>query len=312
MSESTTILIDGEQLKVVLEESIGRCENKLVFISAYITQTAIDWLERYVSSDVDVHLVCRLQPSDIINGATQISALMTALEKGWAVSCLHSLHAKIYSIDDKEIYVGSANLTSNGLKIYGTGNLEACSNVIANEDNLRFITNIEKSSNKLNQDILQKMEDCVANKVSSIHLDKWPEGTLPKYEGIWVHDFFWFNPKAQTPQGNEKFHDLDLIGIELLDPQNKKTGEKILMSRCIQWLISKLEEQPEAELYFGSLTKLLHDELKDDPSPYRKDVKSLVQNLLSYCQMFLQDEIDISQPNHSQRVKLINIRNKVL
>ncbi len=299
------LLIDGEQLREVLEQSIAGCEKKIVFISAYITQTAVDWLEKHISPEVHVHLVCKLQPSDIINGATQISALSTAMQRGWKVSCLHSLHAKIYSIDDNEIYVGSANLTSNGLKIYGSGNLEACSSVPANEENLRFISNIEKSSNELNNEILQKMEDCIIKKEPSIHLNQWPVGTLPHDEGIWVHDLFWYNPSSRTPNGNEKLHDHHLIGIESFDIKESEVSNKLLMSRCVQWLISKLEGQNNQELYFGKLTKLLHEDLKDDPSPYRKDVKSLVQNLLAYCQVFLQGEIEISQPNYSQKIKLV-------
>lgn len=305
MSEEIALLIDGEQLKTSLEKDMRQCNEKITFVSAYITQTAIDWLAKNIFSNANVHLVCRLQPSDVINGATQISALMTALEKGWAVSCLHSLHAKIYAIDSQEIYVGSANLTSNGLKIYGKGNLEACSKVPANAENLRFIENIEKSASKLDTRTLRKMEECISKQEPSVHLDKWPDGTLPQYEGIWVHDLFWFNPQKQSPKGNEKFHDLEIIGIESLDSENIGIQQKVLNSNYVQWLISKLQDQPELELYFGTLTKLLHDELKDDPTPYRKDVKTLVQNLLAYCQTFLPHIVEVSRPNHSQRIKLL-------
>ncbi len=304
MSESA-VLIDGEQLRKQLEVAVSSCERKLVFISAYMTQTAIDWLNKYISADVEVHLICRLAPSDLINGATHISALETALDNGWKVSCLHSLHAKIYSIDDKEIYTGSSNLTDNGLRIYGAGNLEANTNIPASEDNLRFIANVEGSSSKLDYDTLKEMEKYISDKEPAIYFDKWPEGTLPKEEGMWVRDFFWFNPESETPQGNEKTHDLEILGAESLDTQSTEVKEKVLMSRCVQWIISKLEEEPESELYFGKLSKLLHDELKDDPAPYRKDVKGLVQNLLAYCQTFLQDKIEISRPNHSQRVRLV-------
>lgn len=298
-------LIDGEQLKHALEEGLAGCTKQLVFVSAYITQTAVDWLKKHAPDNVHIHLICRLIPSDVINGATQISALMTALDNGWQVSCLHSLHAKIYSIDDRIIYVGSANLTSNGLRIYGSGNLEACCNVPASEESLRFIANIVGSSTSVVHDILKKMEEYIANKEPAIHFDTWPEGTLPQEEGMWVRDFFWFNPQSNQPQGNEKSHDIEIIAADSLDTKSKQVREQVLRSRCIQWLILKLENEPESELYFGKLSRLLHDELKDDPAPYRKDVKGLVQNLLAYCQIFLPETIEVSQPNHSQRVKLL-------
>jgi len=295
------MLIDGESLREKLEQSLTICEKKLVFISAYITQTAVDWLGKYAPLDIDIHLVCRLRPSDVINGATHLSGLTEALERGWSVSCLHSLHAKIYAIDDKEVYVGSANLTSNGLKIYGDGNLEACSSVPVNEESLNFIAKIERLSNTLDKEILKRMENSIMNKVPVIHWNQWPEDILSQDEGLWVHDFFWSNPTDDSHEDQD--HDLELIGVESFNAQDVK--QMLLRTRCVKWLIAQLKTQPEQELYFGKLTQLLHESLQDDPSPYRKDVKSLVQNLLAYCQTFLKEEVEVKRPNHSQRIKLI-------
>ena len=298
------VLIDGEQLKHILEKEVRWCEKKLLFISAYVTQTAVDWLKRHVPKGIEVHLICRLTPSDMIDGSTNISALFTALDGGWKVSCLHSLHAKLYSIDAQRIYVGSANFTSNGLRIYGTGNIEACSRIPASHENLRFISNIETSASNLNYEILERMEFYIKDKEPRVCLDQWPQDILPNEDGIWVCDFFWSNPQSTTCQENEQ-HDLEIVGVESLDPLNKGVPQRILMSRCIQWLISKLKDQPRTELYFGGITSLLHDELKDDPAPYRKEVKTLVQNLLAYCNIFIPEVVEVSRPNYSQRAKLL-------
>ena len=298
------VLINGERLKHVLEKEIKQCEKKLLFISAYITQTAVDWLKRHVPKGTEVHLVCRLTPSDVIDGSTNISALFTALDEGWKASCLHSLHAKLYSIDAERIYVGSANLTSNGLRIYGTGNIEACSRVPASNENLHFISNIETSANNLNYEILECMEIYIKNKESRVCFDRWPQDILPNKEGIWVYDFFWSNPQSTISQENKQ-HDLEIIGVKSLDPLNEEVPQKVLMSHCIQWLISKLKDQPRTELYFGGITSLLHDELKDDPAPYRKEIKTLVQNLLAYCNIFIPEIVEVSRPNYSQRAKLL-------
>lgn len=299
------VLIDGEQLKHILEKEIRRCGKKLLFISAYVTQTAVDWLKKHVPDGVEVHLICRLTPSDVTGGSTNISAFFTALDRGWKVSCLHSLHAKLYSIDNEKIYVGSANFTNNGLRIYGTGNIEACSRVPASPENLRFISNIETSANKLNYEVLERMEIYIKDKEIGVHLDQWPQGILQNKDSIWVCDFFWSNPKSPTFRENEQQHDLEIVGVKSLHPLNKEISQKVLMSRCVQWLISKLKNQPRTELYFGGITSLLHDELKDDPVPYRKDVKTLVQNLLAYCNMFIPEIVEVSRPNHSQRAKLL-------
>ena len=294
-------LIDGEELKKQLENLLPRAKDRVVFVSAYITQSAIDWLAFQASDCLIVHVICRLTPSDILSGSTHLSALEAALEKGMRVSCLHSLHAKIYSIDSRHIFVGSANLTNNGLKIYGNGNLEACARVQANNLNLNFISNILKSSTELDLEIIKNMQSCIDLREDGLMFDTWPEGVLKDEEGIWVRDFFWLKPRA-TVQSIEKIHDLELLGTtEYIDV----LPENLLQTRCIRWLLHKLENVPEKELYFGSLTKILHDELKDDPVPYRKDIKSLIQNLLEYVEIYLDNVIEISRPQHSQKIKLL-------
>ena len=297
-------ILSGEKLRQRLEIALPQAKRQIIFISAYVTQSAIDWLNKLVPEDVDTQVVCRLLPSDVLSGATQLSALRTALDKGIKVFCLHSLHAKIFSIDNETIYVGSANLTNNGLKIYGTGNLEACTKVPANNLNLNFIQNILNSATPLDEEIIQNMQGCIDLKETDIFLDRWPDGILKEAEGIWVRDFFWTYP-GENKNSIEQIHDFELLSIKSLDSTKYILKDQVLGARCIRWVIRKLEIEPENELYFGALTKILHDELKDDPAPYRKDIKSLLQNLLAYIETYLPDVIEITTPRHSQKIKLI-------
>jgi hypothetical protein len=94
------------------------------------------------------------------------------------------------------------------------------------------------------------------------------------------------------------------MGIDTLHVEHSILKKQVANVRCIRWLIETLQESQNQELYFGCLTQALHDDLKDDPAPYRKDVKTLVQNMLSYCEIYLQDKIEITRPNYSQKIKL--------
>lgn len=296
-------LIDGDVLKKQLEVIIPTAKSKLTMISAYVTQGAIEWLRKLAPSGVAVHVVCRLTPSDVLTGATNISALLEALQSGWEVSCLHSLHAKIYSIDDAAIYAGSANLTSNGLRIYGVGNIEACLTVSPTKENIDFIKKIEQSASALNEEILNRMQACVDHKELPIYSDEWPKDILMEEEGIWVRDTFWDDPGANnlTP---ERLHDLEIIGVDSFSVESGLIEKQLGRTRLIRWLKAQLERAQNQELYFGSLTAALHDEIKDDPAPYRKDIKTLVQNLLKYCEKYLAKDFEVSRPNYSQRIKL--------
>jgi len=46
----------------------------------------------------------------------------------------------------------------------------------------------------------------------------------------------------------------------------------------------------------------LHDAFIDDPRPYRKDVKQLLNNLLSWIKILDIEDIKIDRPNHSERI----------
>ena len=296
-------LIDGDGLRKQLEALLPESHKSIKMISAYITQSGVEWLKKYAPADKEVTIVCRLLPNDVITGSTQISALRTAIEAGFRLFCLHSLHAKIYSIDDDIIFSGSANLTNNGLKIYGEGNTEANVKIPPSKANLQFINMILENSTLLDIEALTRMQSCIDLKETEIYIDRWPEGVLKEAEGIWVRDFFWGAPVANESSIHQ-VHDLELMGAASFSEGTEVLRPQVLKARCVRWLIQHLTKAEGKELYFGALTQALHNDLKDDPTPYRKDVKTLLQNLFIYCEVYLPDVFEISRPNYSQKIKL--------
>ena len=105
-------------------------------------------------------------------------------------------------------------------------------------------------------------------------------------------------------RSSAKIHDLSLLTIKeqhaddvpLIRTQFRKT-------KLVRWLIKSLSEQ-DGEVYFGRATAMLHDQLFDDPKPYRQEVKTLLINLLSWIEGLGLEEIRIDRPNHSQRITL--------
>jgi len=123
-----------------------------------------------------------------------------------------------------------------------------------------------------------------------------------------VNELF-FSPKITLSNINketisrEMAHDLSLLAI---NPNAEINYDQIkhnfLNSRPYLWLLEHLK-QFEGEIYFGKLTELLHNDLFDDPKPYRRDVKQLLSNLLGWISSLNLSEIVIDQPNHSQRIR---------
>lgn len=60
-------------------------------------------------------------------------------------------------------------------------------------------------------------------------------------------------------------------------------------------------------MYFGALTKALHDSVISDPKPYRREIKEMLVNLLAIIEQLGMDEVCIDVPNYSQRVRLQDI-----
>ncbi len=305
-------LFSGDRLQQKIEVELKDAK-KIIFISAYITEPAIRWLSEKIRPVADVTVIGRLTPHDINCGSSDIAGMEQILSNSWGLRCLSNLHAKIYSIDDRVIFVGSANLTSNGLKLYGQGNLEACSEIPPDQENLDFIDQIKSSALSVDQKTLSKMKDFLdANPISlnSVDCPHWPADVLPENKDVWVTDFLWTVPDSLTENEDESVeHDLAMLQIST--PISRESLSNALrQSKCFKWLIRKLENSKRDSIRFGELTQALHSDLKDDPSPYRRNVKQLLANLLAYCQEYAIDQITIGRPQHTQVVSLRSANEK--
>ena len=85
----------------------------------------------------------------------------------------------------------------------------------------------------------------------------------------------------------------------------KDLKESFLQSKIFNWLIQRLQNEKNKEIYFGRLSSIIHDSLVDDPKPYRKDIKLLQTNLYSYIKFLKPNNILYEKPNISEVIKLI-------
>ena len=276
------ILITGEELKIQLGRNFANSKKEIIIISPYITEPAVDNFVKVIPKNIIVKIICRLLPLDVANDSCSISALKKGLKANWLIYRLENLHAKIYSIDDNKIYLGSANATANGLMIHTKGNIEACNEVSASPENKKFISNIFDAASPVDMQALMDMEKYIKENLDT-HKDNenldWPEEILSENKTIWVRDF---------------------TVLDELDSASIKD------SKAVQWLINKLEAAENHEMHYGAITKCLHDDLQDDPAPYRSSVKELLTVLLNRVDKCMKEKIEISIPGErSQRIKLL-------
>ena len=77
-------------------------------------------------------------------------------------------------------------------------------------------------------------------------------------------------------------------------------------AKCYLWLLNLVKNQSPQEMYFGAATAALHNALLNEPKPYRKEVKQLLSNLLTWIDELEVSELLVDRPNHSQRVRYIS------
>lgn len=257
----------------------------ICIVSAYVKDAAVNWLSSTVGPKTNVSLVLRGRPNDFLAQSSDLSALKNALDSGWKVGIINSLHAKIYLIDRKALFVGSANFTKSGLKLFGSGNIEVCHEGKPSEKDVEFVKLISESSTILTSDAITLMEKHLSSlphdaKRSQRHA--WPEEVLKIDLGsIYVSDFLFDNEEDDFDEAQAIF----------------------MNSVAFRWLKKQLKEE-DGCLYFGNLSRRLHSSLVDDPTPYRSEVKKLLQSLLIQVKRYCQEEVTIDRPNHSQRIRL--------
>jgi len=306
-------LFSNQELTKQLEQSLPS-SHVVNIISAFITKPAVSWFSDLTSDNCPaITLVGRLSPKDFIDGASNIDAIRQCILLGYTVKCLPNLHAKIYQIDDDLIFTGSANMTGKGLALVNEGNLEACTKVSPSESSKEFIKRVVNISVVLTIEMINKMQKIIADFSNSnlINIPKsWPEDVVPRIKDLFVSDF------PLSKQGNN--HEVYVVNPSLefaIIEENKSNfvvaQSQFKNSKAYCWLKKVLiEHKGDRDPSFGQISSLLHDELCDDPVPYRRDIKDIQANLYEYVALYASEEIEVYVPGRrSQVLKLLCNKN---
>ncbi len=137
---------------------------------------AFNWLTQGVKSEVSVEVITRWQMADLIVGASDLSVYEACREKGWRFGVCQNFHGKTYVIDDREAYLGSANLTQRGMCIGAVGNIEFGARLEFDiEDVGKLKQVLSQNVVWINDDIYQKLCEEVSTVESNI--DHFPHAS---------------------------------------------------------------------------------------------------------------------------------------
>ncbi len=298
---------------IALQESLQNARDTVSIYSAFIKLGAFDWLTQVIRNGVDVEVVARWKMADLLVGASDLSVYEICREKGWKFGICQNFHGKSYMIDDKEVYLGSANLTHKGMYINSIGNIEIGTKLEPDSEEVGKIK-LLLSQNVvwINDEIYQKLceeisasEDKVPQSIDASWSSDIASLLKKDVNHIWVYELAFTTPNNLLTldlKDPSTIHDLELFHLNAnkLDAQELK--QRFRESRLYLWVCCKLSKADE--MNFGKFSHSLHNSLLDDPTPYRKVVKDLVANIFEWME-FLPEEFEITRYDVTKSAKLI-------
>lgn len=300
-------LLTTSETKNKIAEQVRLATEQLHIISAFCKKSALEFIESNIKNNLcEKKILVRFLLSDIVNGVTDFELYEYCKANGWKLYIRFDLHAKTYVFDRKRLVLGSANLTNNGLGLNYGGNYELSYFADIESGDFKKIDSLFENAILMTDELYENMKlDYQASKDyrSNSQPLKWnisiEKQFNPVIDALFTYDF----PSIPEP----KFEDVSYFEFLELNciPTKNELKEAFRWSKAFLWLYNFISKSPDKTRYFGAITAELHDTLINDPRPYRKEVKDLLANTLSWIQFLEYDEIVIDRPQHSQRVSIV-------
>ncbi len=294
------LLVSGEIGQQIEMELHSACDSVQI-ITAFCKQHTIKRLIACVPSNIsNKKIMVRFRLGDLLAGVTDFDILEYSMSKGWHPFIRFDLHAKTYIIDNRRGIIGSANATTAGLYDSSFSNYEMAAIVAIDSNDLAKIEKLYKGAICVTPDVLSELkhEYNTNKKRAQAASPRWSKKIEqlfnPTVETLFMHEF---PDKDDYVQGEN----ISFLGILFEDKAS--AAECLRWSNAAIWLIQQLETS-DGELYFGEMTKKLHNAIVSDPAPYRKDVKELLANLLALIEKWEMPGVQIDKPSYSQRIRL--------
>ena len=316
LSTGRSNILGTEAFRNLLAKSLSKAEKEVTILSAYVKVIGVEWLkENLTNKNIKCVIIARWDKGDIAQGSSDLDCYKICKDNNWQFRILKDLHAKIMLVDNKDLFIGSPNLTGHGMSLIPVSNKEMGVKLDATSSDINIINNLIEESVVIDDNIFEELKTW-KDKLPEIKKQSFP--SFPKivndkirdnFGKVWVHNFPWstIDDLLNIKDMNENIqHDLELFGLSKDNLNKDNLKNSFENSKIFNWLISKLKNSENQEIYFGSLSSLIHNSLLDDPKPYRQDVKKLQVNLYGYIKHFKPKNITIDVPKkRSERLKLI-------
>lgn len=293
-------ILSATDLRLRLADAVEQGQQSILIASAFVSEPGYEWLKLKAEHIQSKILIGRFSPNDFQSGASSFSCLRMALNEGWKLGINPQLHSKVTIIDNKKIFLGSSNLTANGLGLKKSKQNESNVFFEAQSKPNEIIQHLLKTTQFLDEEKIKQMENFLANfkgKLENFDMSEWPERILDALP-------------SDTRFFSSDFPDISLNDIGkkpscFFTELQSKSPEIIFRNSSIyKWVVNKVTDADTEYTNFGWLTQLVHDSLLDVPPMHRADVKVITALLFEFVETF-SDDIIVKQ---HQRTKSMHLK----
>ena len=317
LSTERTSILGTESFRDHISKSLENSQQHIYILSGYVKSNGMEWLKKTLNDrNTPCTIVAQWTPQNLIEGSCDLKSYEIAKENNWNFKILNNLHAKVALIDKSILYIGSGNLTGRGMALLPISNRELGIAVKPTFQDTSIIHKLVDEAILVDDSMYKKISDWLSKqeKISKPKYNEFPSEIKnilkDNFEKIWVSNFPWcsfdelqINNDQSEDLLNRQKHDFKLFGIEEYNYDLINTNIRDL--HLYHWFVENLKKKEGNFLYFGELTKLIHNSLYDDPRPYRREIKDLQQNVYSFIENLNLKEFKITRPNYSQKITLI-------
>lgn len=308
-----TPLLNQSNYKTEVEKAVSEAKSEIIIISAFIKIGGLNWIRKFIKKDVKVKILCRWSELDLLQKSSDLEIYNFCKLNNWEFSVIHNLHAKVICIDNKTLFLGSNNLTNRGMCLFGNSNEEVGIKTEIQQNELSVINNLISKSKLINDEIYNLYLNWLIlnkDKFKIINFDNEIKKIINiDLDNLWVKDF----PSSNFNFLRDNFKsDLEVIqqtkeALNIVDEEFdiKKLEFCLIKSKIFFWIKNAMKLQKKDYFFFGELSHLIHNELKDDPTPYRKTIKDFQSNLYSFFDEMKSDYFVVDVPfSRSKRLTI--------
>ena len=313
------ILKSKINLKSDIKGLIENSKNEIIVFSPYIKLSALKTLLFELRQNIDITIVTTWKKHDVAFKSSDLSVYPYCKENNYKLRINNQIHLKCITIDGmKSTYLGSANITNSGLGLGNKYNLEIGSihNDMCAEDKLylykimnesipvddNYYNKILKESEKLDKPEKDEQFETKIDFNKDFLLSSLPMCKSPQI----FYDFYFDKEIDEVSDDYLCFlSDCDLYEIPR-DLNEKELKEKLTFNFHNHPFIKSLFEKVGDKEWFGTISKWLHNKVETVPTPKRKKIKEIQQNLYAFIDELSENYvIETPEGGHSQVIRKV-------